>query len=77
MFGPLVTRQGADHGVDALTDKFRLEILVAKSSDFSQEFVNHLKAYFFMGQFTTTELQVYFHLHVLAKEVDGVAGLDP
>ena len=45
---------------------------MAIGSELLEKLSDHLKPKFRMGHFAATKLQVYFHLHILAKELDGM-----
>src|SRR5437899_2868317 len=77
MLGPLVARQGADHDIDGASVEFGLKIRMAIRSNAGQKLPNHLEPKLRVRHFTAPELEGHFHLHVLAKEINRVAGLDP
>ncbi len=77
MLGAFVSGQGTEHHRDALANQFRLGIRMCIRGDFLEEFIHGLKTEFLVSHFAAPEAERDFHLHLLAKKVDGMVELDP
>jgi hypothetical protein len=76
IFPALVSRQRADHHVDAAPDELRLKIGMAKGRDGFDKFFDDLKTEFLVRHFPAAEFERDLHLHVLAQKTSRMLDLD-
>ena len=72
----LVSRQRTDHHIDPAANQLRREIRVAIRSDIFNELIDHLEPELGVSHLATTEFQGDLHFHILAEEIDGMAGFN-
>src|SRR2546428_12823483 len=77
VFGAFIARQRTEHENDAFTDQLRLGIGMTVGSDLFDKLLHLLKPELLVCHLPPSETERHFDLNFLAKEIDGVAELDP
>ena len=76
IFPAFISRQRADHHVDAAPDELRLKIGMAEGRDGVEKFFDDLKTEFLVRHFPPAKFERDLHLHILAQKADRVLDFD-